>query len=163
MCNPQSQFEIRAARPEEYDEIARVWMLGWQSTGLTHPKDLTYQQLKVRLRAYASTHWDLYIADMNGKVAGMLALVRAEAKLDQLFLHPDFQGQGIGQALLDYAKQELPKGMWLSTAIRNTRAIRFYERAGFVFDHIVPRPEWDRDDAIYRWGLKQSFPYSEFT
>jgi hypothetical protein len=40
---------IRAARPDEYDEIARVWMESWVSTGLDNASDFLLASLRARV------------------------------------------------------------------------------------------------------------------
>ena len=102
---------IRRADPSEYDEVTSVWMAGWQSTGLGHAEDSSFEELQIKFRQQVATVWDLYVADVDGRIAGLLALQLAQSQLDQLFLHPDFQGQGIGLALLNHAKDILPHGM----------------------------------------------------
>lgn len=145
-------MRIRRADPSEYDEVTRVWMAGWQSTGLGHAEDSSFEELQIKFRQQVATVWDLYVAEVDGRIAGLLALQLAQSQLDQLFLHPDFQGQGIGLALLNHAKDILPHGMWLRSAEKNYRAIRFYEKSGFKFERRDPRPEFDRFDVTYRWS-----------
>ena len=143
---------IRHPHPDEYDIVTRVWMAGWQSIGLGHAADASFEDLRARVPINVASDWDLFVADLDGEIVGMLALKPAEHQLDQLFLHPDHQGRGLGRQLLDFAKARSPGGLWLRTAEKNTRAIAFYERAGFVFERREPRPEYDRNDVYYRWS-----------
>jgi len=126
-------------------------MAGWESTGLSHAADASFEELRARIPINVASTWDLFVADLDGKIVGMLALKPAENQLDQLFLHPDFQRRGIGRELLDFAKARSPGGLWLRTAEKNTRAIAFYEAAGFAFERREPRLEYDRNDVYYRW------------
>ena len=41
---------IRPARADEYDEVARLWMNSWVSTGLDDASDLLLTQLRARIR-----------------------------------------------------------------------------------------------------------------
>ena len=61
-------------------------------------------------------------------VKGMI-LVRGE-ELVKLYVEPQFQGMGIGAALLEYAVRELHV-TWLWALEYNKRGIAFYERNGF--------------------------------
>ena len=54
-----------------------------------------------------------------------------EGWIDQLYVLPKTQGQGVGTALLAVATSAWPELM-LWTFQRNTGARRFYERHGFV-------------------------------
>jgi hypothetical protein len=40
---------IRPARPDEYDQIARVWMESWVSTGLEDASDSLLAKLRARV------------------------------------------------------------------------------------------------------------------
>lgn len=69
-----------------------------------------------------------YVYD-DGVVKGFIRINGAE--IAKLFVEPVLQGKGIGAALLDFALQE--KGArWLWALEKNTRAIAFYQRHGFV-------------------------------
>jgi putative acetyltransferase len=52
--------------------------------------------------------------------------------LDQLVVSPDHWGSKLAGALLDEAKRLSPGGVTLLVNKDNARAIRFYERNGFV-------------------------------
>jgi len=41
---------IRAARPEEYDEVARVWMNIWASVGIEDARDSLLEKLRAESR-----------------------------------------------------------------------------------------------------------------
>ena len=65
----------------------------------------------------------------DGVVKGFVRIHNDE--IVKLFVEPVLQGKGIGAALLAFAVQE--KGArWLWALEKNTRAIAFYERHGFV-------------------------------
>lgn len=56
-------------------------------------------------------------------------------KLDRLYLLPEYFDKKLGIELLkhniDLAKQHHQKGIWLFTWVGNTRAVSFYNKAGF--------------------------------
>ena len=52
--------------------------------------------------------------------------------LDQLCVHPDHFGTGVAQALLAAARRASPSAVRLDVNADNVRALRFYEREGFV-------------------------------
>jgi GNAT superfamily N-acetyltransferase len=54
------------------------------------------------------------------------------AWLDDLYVRPDAQGEGIGSALLDVAKSVRPEGFSLWVFESNTPARAFYARRGLV-------------------------------
>src|SRR5262245_22312691 len=64
---------IRPARPDEYDEVARIWMESWVSTGLEDANDSLLARLRARVPMEVENGWSLYLADDNGVLAAMLA------------------------------------------------------------------------------------------
>jgi len=142
---------IRPARIDEYDEIARVWMESWVSTGLERASDNLLRKLRVRLRHEVENGWSLFVVDDHGKIAAMLAVDVPMLYLDQLFVAPDYQGQSLGRQLLAFTRTLLPDEIWLRCARENEKAWRWYEREGFVFEKedISPMNELTMKD--YRW------------
>src|SRR5712672_147157 len=69
-----TQPAIRPARVNEYDEIARVWMNSWVSTGFGTASDLLLAQLRARIPEEVANGWSLYVADDNGRLVARLAL-----------------------------------------------------------------------------------------
>jgi GNAT superfamily N-acetyltransferase len=64
-----------------------------------------------------------------------------EYHIDELFVAPEAQRQGIGRQIIDYTKQELrTKGVGRLTllTVRNTSADQFYSRLGFIpSEHLI--------------------------
>jgi len=65
---------IRPARAEEYDEVARLWMDSWVSTGLAEASNFLLANLRARVRHEIGKGWSLFVADDAGAIAAMLAL-----------------------------------------------------------------------------------------
>ena len=99
---------IRPANASEYDEIARLWMDSWASTGIEAPSDRLLSRLRQRLRNEIENGWSLLVADDHGRLAAMLALHIPQFYLDQLFVSPTYQGKSIGRHLLAHARRLLP-------------------------------------------------------
>ena len=125
---------IRPARSNEYDEIARVWMDSWCSTGLEDASESLLTKLRARIPMEVEKGWSLYVADDNGVLAAMLALHVPGRYLDQLFVGPQYQSSGLGRRLLAFTRQQMPDEIWLRCARENEKAWRWYEREGFVFE-----------------------------
>lgn len=76
------------------------------------------------LRAYVVLHW--------GQV-----YKHAACELQNLYLQEHATGQGLGSALLAAAcelAQTRGSSLWLMANTNNTRALRFYQKHGFVID-----------------------------
>ena len=99
---------IRPARTDEYDEIARVWMNSWASTGLEDASNFLLAKLRARVPLEIERGWSLFVADDDGTIAAMLALHLPGMYLDQLFVAPDYQGENLGRRLLAFTRELLP-------------------------------------------------------
>jgi ribosomal protein S18 acetylase RimI-like enzyme len=142
---------IRPARAEEYDEIARVWMESWVSTGLEESSNFLLANLRARVRREIENGWTLFVADDNGKLAAMLALHLPKLYLDQLFVAPDYQGRSLGRKLLAFTRTQLPDEIHLRCVRENEKAWRWYEREGFVFEKEQLEPMNGFIMKYYRW------------
>jgi chorismate mutase/GNAT superfamily N-acetyltransferase len=93
---------------------------------MVHDRETTHRWMRGRLEA-GSTGW---VAERDDRVVGYAVLTGEW--LDDLFLAPGETGQGVGQALLDVVKSELPDGFCLWVFESNAGARRFYRRHGLV-------------------------------
>lgn len=94
------------------------------------------EALKKRLKAPRS---EFLVADDGRAIAGMAYAAMAGAPektaiLHQLYVHPDYQRQGIGQDLFAEIETCFPDAniMRLEVEPANEAAIAFYERHGFL-------------------------------
>jgi ribosomal protein S18 acetylase RimI-like enzyme len=142
---------IRFARTDEYDEVARIWMESWVSTGLDTASDSLLADLRIRIPIEMEKGWSLFVADDNGSIAAMLAIHLPKKYLDQLFVAPEYQGRSLGCRLLAFTRTQLPDEIWLRCVRENEKAWRWYEREGFVFEREAPEPMIDRMMKYYRW------------
>jgi GNAT superfamily N-acetyltransferase len=71
--------------------------------------------------------------------------------VNQLYVHVDHIGQGIGARLLQLAKDQAAGGLWLYTFARNAAARRFYGRQGFIEVGYGFEPSWQLDDVRLEW------------
>ena len=143
---------IRSARADEYDEIARVWMNSWASTGIEEASNLILARLRARIQMEIEKGWSLYVADDKGTIAAMLALHMLDGYLDQLFVAPEHQGRSIGRMLLAFTRERLPDEIWLRCVRENEKAWRWYEREGFVFEKEQVEPMTGFAMKYYRWS-----------
>jgi GNAT superfamily N-acetyltransferase len=148
------QAEIRPARIDEHDEIARVWMDSWVSTGLEDASNFLLAKLRARIPLEIEKGWSLFVAADGAAIAAMLALHLPLKYLDQLFVAPPYQGQGLGSGLLAFARQQLPDEIHLRCVRENEKAWRWYEREGFLFEKEQVEPMTGFVMKYYRWRRK---------
>jgi GNAT superfamily N-acetyltransferase len=128
----------------DIDSICRLAHTIWQST---YPALITQEQIDFMLAdryapATLRSQFDdplhawrvARIADeITGFAHGLMN--GADCKLDKLYVHPDRQRQGIGNALLqeirDWARQHGARRLWLQVNRGNTQAIAAYGKYGF--------------------------------
>ena len=77
-------------------------------------------------------HEDVWVADREGAVVGFLTYFAPEHFLHYLFVAPAARGEGIGSALLAYARSHYGAPHSLKVDVPNEAARRFYERLGYV-------------------------------
>ena len=147
---------IRPARTDEYDEIGRVWMNSWVSTGLAEASPFLLAQLRARIPLEMEKGWNLYVADDSGVPAAMLALHLPKKYLDQLFVAPEYQGRSLGRTLLAFTRQQLPHEIELRCVRENEKAWRWYEREGFVFEEEKVEPMTGYVMKYYRWKNEET-------
>lgn len=146
---------IRPARADEYDEIARVWMKSWVSTGLAEPSNFLLANMRARIARELEQGWSLFVADDGGRLAAMLALHLPKARLDQLFVAPEYQGRSLGRKLLAFTRTQLPDEIRLRCVRQNEKAWRWYEREGFAFEKEQVDPITGRTMKYYRWRREE--------
>ena len=88
--------------------------------------------------------------EWQSKLVGIIAF--REGWVDQLYVLPDAQGQGVGSDLLEVTQEAFPVlNVW--TFQRNRRARRFYEANGFVAMRETDGSENEEKepDVLYHW------------
>jgi ribosomal protein S18 acetylase RimI-like enzyme len=93
---------------------------------------------------------DIWVEENESCIQGFIAL--QGSYIDRLYIHPESQRQGVGTALIQFAKERNPAGLELRTHQQNKRACDFYEKLGFkaVKYGISPAPELV-PDVEYHW------------
>ena len=124
---------LRPYIPADEDAAIELWRRSWQ---------LAYPQLDFSARiAWWRERWRnelvpvarIVIAEMSGAMAGFVTVDPKTMYLDQIVVAPEHWSSDIALALLDEAKRISPKGLDLLVNKDNARAIRFYEKHGFVY------------------------------
>ncbi|MGZ9586591.1 GNAT family N-acetyltransferase [Paenibacillus marinisediminis] len=86
---------------------------------------------------------------IDEKVVGMIAY--NESEINQLYIHIDYQGIGIGQTLINKVKDKSSGKLTLYTFEVNEIAQRFYEKHGFKVIGRGHENEENLSDIQYEW------------
>jgi GNAT superfamily N-acetyltransferase len=143
-------FTLRQLGPDDSAEAARVHRASFNDR-LPWLSDLhTPQEDHAFWRDHLLTECSVYGAFGNGHLLGVIAF--RSGWIDQLYVLPAAQGQGIGAALLSKAKLgQISLDLW---TFQNTGpARRFYESHGFVaVEETDGQTNEEREpDVRYRW------------
>jgi GNAT superfamily N-acetyltransferase len=130
---------IRIATADDIAEMHRI-RLAVRENRLANPDTVRHGDYEARLAA-AGRGW---IATADGAAVGFAVADLARGNVWALFVDPAHEGRGIGRRLHDVMIEWLfasgVNPIWLSTE-PNTRAERFYRRAGWVQVGIQPSGE----------------------
>ena len=154
---------VRAVDEDEIDQLANIWYDGWRDAH----EQIVPPEL-AQLRTLDSFKGRLQAALPSIRVAGPIGsplaffILRGD-ELYQFYVSAQSRGTGLAAALIADAEALLRdngvKTAWLSCAIGNDRAARFYEKCGWhrartMIDHTVtssgtfPLETWRYEKAL---------------
>ena len=136
-------MEIRNVREDDRDSFVEIYKeayRGLEEYAYTRTKDIKWY-----FRWLMNRDRDgFFVAEIEGVPVGFVACDsnwfsffenEEVGEIHEIFVHPRWQGKGIGSALLlralRYAKERGRRKVGLWVGIGNRRARRFYERFGF--------------------------------
>jgi putative acetyltransferase len=124
-------FLLRPYRAEDEDAAIALWQRSWQEAYPSIDFAARVEWWRERWRNELVPDAAIIVAEQAGALAGFVT-IDATGYLDQLVVAPDHWGSELGNALVDEAKRLSPERLTLLVNTDNARAIRFYERNGFV-------------------------------
>ena len=138
---------IRKAKLDDLARIAEIEVFNYRLNFYPIFKDDAFYFGEMQVLNVTQTnksHMDqLWIYDDNGIVKGFLWV--DDKQIKKLFVEPVLQSQGIGAKLLEHAVSELG-ATYLWALEKNTRAIAFYKRHGFM---VTDEKMFEEDTAEY--------------
>jgi putative acetyltransferase len=129
--------KIRTSASSDRDRLIDIWLRSVRAThGFLSEEDIQFFLPLVRDAGLTGLEvWVL--ATDDGAPIGFMGL--DGAKVEALFLSPEFHRCGGGRMLIQHA-QQLKGPLWVDVNEQNLGACRFYEACGFV---VVGRSEFD--------------------
>ena len=128
MTNP---FTLRPYRSEDEDALIELWLTTWRQAYPSIDFAARVPWWRERWRNELVPNAEVIVAELAASPVGFVTIDR-KGYLDQLVVAPDHWGSKLAEALLDEAKRLSPDSIELLVNDDNARAIRFYERNGFV-------------------------------
>lgn len=151
--------KIKRATPDEIEELQRI---GRETFSETFSSDNTEENMKKYLEEAFSTEKlteelndpasGFYFARLDGNVIGYLKFNSGRSQtelkddnaleIERIYVLRKFHGKKVGQLLfekaMEIAVQKKSAYIWLGVWEKNPRAIRFYEKNGFIeFDRHI--------------------------
>jgi putative acetyltransferase len=127
-----SAFQLRLYRNEDEDAAVELWRQTWQQAypAIDFAARLTWW--RERWRKELVPQASIIVAERSGTLGGFVTIDKS-GYLDQIVVGVDHWGSDLGNTLMTEAKRLSPDGIRLKVNADNARAIRFYERNGFVY------------------------------
>ena len=143
---------IREYREDDFDAVTILWRIAREKSlpefqrakGYFFYEDQNYFQNQILKRD------KVWVVETASRPVAFMAV--ENDFIDQLYIHPDHWRRGIGNALLNFARELSPNHLWLYTLQVNVNARVFYEKNGFVVKKfgVSPPPE-NEPDVEYHW------------
>jgi putative acetyltransferase len=125
-------FTLRPYQAADQEPAIELWRRTWQ---IAYPRlDFTARLdwWRQRWRDELAPTAIITLAESAGELVGFVTVDPKIRYLDQIVVAPEAWGSQIARALLAEAKRLSPAGLDLAVNADNGRAIRFYEKHGFV-------------------------------
>jgi len=125
-----TNIQIRQIEENDREWVSSLLKRQWESVNIV-----------TRGKLYQADKLPGYIALLDGKRIGLITY-HIENDCEIITLDSLVQGKGVGTALLEKvketAKEKKCKRVWMITTNDNIKALRFYQKRGFVLSALYP-------------------------
>lgn len=144
---------IRPYRPEDFALINDLWRRARVAAfpDFQARKGHTVEEDRAYFRTVILIKHNVFVAEADGRAVGFMAI--AGDFIDQLYVDPDSQRQGVGASLILSAEALSPSGLHLFTFETNASGRAFYEKHGFKATGFGTSPPPESEPHVeYRWA-----------
>ncbi|MCG3681278.1 N-acetyltransferase [Aliarcobacter butzleri] len=120
---------IRKLDKNDINQLLQIWLEVNIKTHNFIPKEYWEEQYDNVKELLPNS--EIYVYEENEKIVAFVGLI--QNYIAGIFVSFSFQSKGIGKKLLDYIK-EFKKELSLNVYVKNTSAIKFYQREGFIIN-----------------------------
>jgi putative acetyltransferase len=123
---------LRPYNPDDEEAAIALWLRTWQAAYPAIDFAARGGWWRERWRNELLPTAVIVVAEEAGSIIGFVTVDARTHYLDQIVVAPEFWRSGVGGALIAEATRLSPEGLDLDVNTDNARAIRFYEKRGFV-------------------------------
>lgn len=124
-----AELALRPATAADLPALAEIHLAARRCAGEAFPPDVHGDDdVRAWVAGWDLTSYDVWLAARGDAVAGYARWTRSW--LDDLYVHPDHQGRGVGTALFETVTAHRPEGFCLWVFESNAPARAFYRRHG---------------------------------
>lgn len=139
---------IRKLTGADIDETAIIWL---ETNRKAHDFiSIEYWQSNFDMVKEMLLQAELYVYESEGSIQGFIGL--NDEYIAGLFVSEQAQSHGVGKCLLNFVKDQKRK-LSLSVYQKNIRAIRFYQREGFVIQCEKIDEHTDEKEYVMTWEI----------
>ena len=143
-------MHIERLHPADLQAVMQIWLSGNLQAHAFIPK--AYWESNLPLVEKQLPQSEVYTAKENDLVCGFIGLCGGH--IEGLFVGEACRGQGIGKALLDFAKTKYPV-LTLCVYQKNTRAAAFYGHEGFSLERTGTDASTGEPELRMRWRREE--------
>ena len=145
-------LRLRPYAAADEEVVIELWRRSWQHAYPAIEFSARLSWWRERWRNELVPNANITVAERVGALVGFVTIEPKSGYLDQIVVAPEDWGAGVAEALLEEAKRICPQKIELQVNTDNARAIRFYEKHGFVITGESRNPLSGRPVFAMRWG-----------
>lgn len=153
----------RNAREDDVDILAEIGFRAWEKAmeAIGEMADMRGSAREAFVNFTRSSWLTITVVEQAGSVVGWAAREHLNELISDFWIDPEYQGQGLGKALLQEVEAEIVRQGFekarIETHAQNNEAIDFFEKNGYAIHwlSVAYSPKIDRD--VQSVGLSKLF------